>query len=88
MRPQLWRALDSIVLNIAEGTGRHSDKDFSNFLNIALGSVNEVVACLDCALDDEYVNQVEFQEYLEKLENVAHQLKAFLSKVRKDNKKF
>ena len=47
---QLWRALNSIVLNIAEGTDRYSDKDFSRFLNNAVGSLNETVACLDLAL--------------------------------------
>lgn len=29
---QLWRALDSILLNIAEGADRYSDTDFSRFL--------------------------------------------------------
>lgn len=49
---QLWRALDSIVLNIAEGSDRGTDKDFAHFLNVALTSLNEVVACLDVALDN------------------------------------
>ena len=40
---QLWRALDSVLLNIAEGSDRYSDKDFSRFLNNSLTSVNEVV---------------------------------------------
>lgn len=88
LRQQLWRALDSIILNIAEGADKHSDKDFSHFLNTALGSVNEVVACLDCALDDGYINKSEHQEYLDKAENIIRQLKAFLAKIRKDNRRF
>ena len=32
---QLWRALDSIVLNIAEGADRGTDKDFAHLLNNA-----------------------------------------------------
>ncbi len=32
---QLWRALDSIILNIAEGADRGTDKDFAHFLNFA-----------------------------------------------------
>ncbi len=88
LKPQLWRALDSIILNIAEGTDKHSDKDFSHFLNIALGSVNEVVACLDCALSDRYINESEHQECLKKAENIVRQLKAFLAKIRKDNRHF
>lgn len=44
---QLRRACLSIPANIAEGYGRKSKRDFSQFLSIALGSVNEVVAFLD-----------------------------------------
>jgi four helix bundle protein len=28
---QFWRALDSIILNIAEGSDRGTDKDFAHF---------------------------------------------------------
>ena len=81
---QLWRALDSILLNVAEGSERYSDIDFSRFLNTALTSVSEVVACLDAALDDEYINGNDHQLYLGKAENIYKQLRAFSSKVRKD----
>jgi four helix bundle protein len=84
---QLWRALDSIILNIAEGSERYSDIDFSRFLNNSLTSINEVVACLDSALDDGYLAEEEHNHYLSKAENLARQLKAFSSKVRKDNKR-
>jgi four helix bundle protein len=80
---QLWRALDSILLNITEGADRYSDTDFSRFLNNALTSVNEAVACLDLALDDEYISSKEYQLYLEKAKNLIKQLKAFSSKLRK-----
>lgn len=82
---QLWRALDSILLNIAEGSDRYSDLDFSRFLNNSLTSINEVVACLDCALNDEYINETEYCEYLEKAGMIYRQLKAFASKVRKSS---
>src|SRR5688500_15245476 len=35
---QASRATNSIVLNIAEGSGRGTKKDFSHFLDMALGS--------------------------------------------------
>ena len=35
---QLRRATSSIPTNISEGCGRNSDKEFNQFLNIALGS--------------------------------------------------
>ena len=64
LQQQLWRALDSILLNIAEGSDKHSDKDFSHFLNISLGSLNEVVACLDCAFDDNYIEKEEHEKFI------------------------
>lgn len=88
LKPQLWPALDSIILNIAEGSDRHSDKDFSHFLNNALGSINEVVGCLDYALDGDHINEKEHHKFLNDAENLVHQLKAFIAKVRKDDRSF
>lgn len=53
-----------------------------------MGSVNEVIGCLDCALDDRYIDVLEHQKYLKLAENLIRQLKTFLSKVRKDNKRY
>ncbi len=46
VRDQLRRALLSITLNIAEGTGKFNEKEKKNFYVIARGSVNECVAVL------------------------------------------
>ena len=78
---QVWRALNSIVLNIAEGADRGTDKDFAHYLNNSHTSLNEVVACLDLALDDGYITTQEHQEYLKKAELLANQLTAFRKKL-------
>lgn len=39
---QITRSAISIPSNIAEGAGRASKKEFSNFISIALGSVSEL----------------------------------------------
>lgn len=44
---QIKRASLSTAANIAEGYGRKTKKDFSQFLSIALGSTNEIIAYLD-----------------------------------------
>lgn len=76
---QLYRALNSIVLNIAEGSGRNTDKDFSHFLTIAIGSVFETVACLDIAFTEKYISIEEFNSLIVEAESLANQLTAFKS---------
>ncbi|TSC55818.1 MAG: 30S ribosomal protein S23 [Parcubacteria group bacterium Greene0416_79] len=78
---QLWRALDSIILNIAEGADRGTDKDFAHFLNIAHTSLNEVVACLDLALNNYYLTEQLHLSHLVAAEKLANQLTAFRKKL-------
>jgi four helix bundle protein len=47
LRDQLLRASSSVVLNLAEGSGKDSPQDCRPFYSIALGSVREVQAILD-----------------------------------------
>lgn len=44
---QILRSAFSVVLNIAEGAGKVSDKELNRFIEIALGSVNETLAGTD-----------------------------------------
>lgn len=84
---QLSRALDSIILNIAEGSDRMTDKDFAHFLNMAHTSLNEVVACCDIALDSEYFTNVEHNDCLGGAEVLANQLTAFRKSLLKSPRK-
>ena len=47
LRDQLLRASSSVVLNIAEGSGKLSAADQRRFYSIALGSLRESVAALE-----------------------------------------
>src|SRR3989344_817136 len=58
---QVKRAALSIILNIAEGSARFSDKDFNRFISNSLGSTNEVVSCLEVALNEKLVSSSEFE---------------------------
>jgi len=51
---QIKRAADSVVLNIAEGSTGQTKPEFKRFLNIALRSAIEVVACLMLAKKEIY----------------------------------
>lgn len=79
---QIHRASLSIVLNIAEGSAKRSDKDFGRFLEMAIASVNEVVAAFDLAADDKIISAGDFAEIENQAENLARQIGGFLRKVR------
>lgn len=71
LRSQIRRSSISIMANIAEGQGRRSDKEFANFLNISLGSVAETKSHTYVALDLKYLNQTDFDELYEKLDEIG-----------------
>lgn len=48
--------------NIAEGFVRHSDKEFGQFLFIAMSSAAEVQSHLYVAIDQKYLSQESFDE--------------------------
>lgn len=54
---QIRRSTLSIPTNIAEGCGRNSDKEFNQFLNIALGSATETEYLILLAKDLNYLNE-------------------------------
>jgi len=86
LRSQLWRALDSFLLNIAEGADRGSDKDFAKFLNQSHTSLNEVVACLDIGLDNVYITIDEHHDWMSRAAELANQVTAFRKKLLQDDK--
>ncbi|OGT27475.1 MAG: four helix bundle protein [Gammaproteobacteria bacterium RBG_16_66_13] len=55
LRSQIRRASASIPANIAEGCGRGSQKEFAQFLHVALGSTNELEYHLILARDLGYL---------------------------------
>ncbi len=61
LREQIRRAAVSIMLNIAEGFARKTNREFSQFLVIAHGSAAEVQSALYVALDQNYISQQQFE---------------------------
>ncbi len=47
--PQLCRAINSVPANIAEGSFRHSKKEFVQFLYVAKGSLAESITYFELA---------------------------------------
>ena len=74
---QLKRAAISIPLNIAEGSGKNSNKDKQRFYSIARGEAMECAAILDVLCSTNIFDLVDIKEHKELLGQIA----AILSKV-------
>ncbi|PTL35386.1 four helix bundle protein [Candidatus Methylomirabilis limnetica] len=59
---QIQAAAASVMANIAEGFIRRSDKEFIQFLFIAMSSAAEVQSHLYIAVDQGYVDQKQFDD--------------------------
>lgn len=68
---QIKRAADSVVLNIAEGSTGQTTPEFKRFLNIALRSAVEVVACLFLSIKRNYISKEQFDKYYNEYEVVC-----------------
>jgi four helix bundle protein len=71
----------SIPSNIAEGAGRGSDKDFSRFLDIALGSAYELETQLHLCFDLSFISQHELDDILNLLNPIQKQIYNFKRKL-------
>jgi len=74
---QLNRAAVSISSNIAEGEGRRSDSDLCRFIQISIGSLNEVVTLLYICLEQKYINKDKFESFYKRCEELSKMLHSF-----------
>jgi len=83
---QLRNAAISISLNIAEGSGRYHNRDFLRFLQIAIGSLYEVVSGLFIAKNEEYISDKDFKNTYSEAEKIAKMINAFISYLKRTDK--
>ena len=76
---QLRRSVISIPSNIAEGMGRMAEKEQGHFINIAFGSLMEVLAQIDIAKDLGYLNKETFNQVESDIEEISKMLSAMAS---------
>jgi four helix bundle protein len=76
---QLRRASVSIPSNIAEGSSRASNKDFSRFLEIAIGSAYEIETQLLISNDLEFLEFDTLEILLTELEEIIKMISKFRS---------
>jgi four helix bundle protein len=79
---QLVRSAFSIVLNIAEGGGKESDKELNRFLEIALGSLYETVAGIDTLLVAGLIDTKGQRQLNQSAESIGKQLGGFKKDLR------
>jgi four helix bundle protein len=81
---QIRRAPTSVSLNIAEGKGRGSPKDFARFLYNAKGSLLEVVSALHLAEKLDFVNREQIKPLLCAAFEFTNMLSGFIRALEKD----
>jgi four helix bundle protein len=79
---QIRRAAVSVPSNVAEGKGRHSDKEFSHFLFNARGSLLELQTQLMLAEELEYLSAADTRRLLALAEGVGRALSGLINSLR------
>jgi four helix bundle protein len=78
---QMTRSAVSIPANIAEGSGRSSDKDYTRFLRIALGSAFELQTYFEIAKELRWISYEEILPAENLLEQEIKMTYAFIRSI-------
>ena len=82
--PQMRRAVHSVHSNIAEGTGRLSNKEWQQFLGHSRGSLMELESAVMSAFDLHYCTQSEAEQLTAAIQRVAQLVNGLLRASRRD----
>lgn len=74
---QIRRAVDSVALNIAEGSTGNSQTEFRKFVGYSLRSLAEVVTCLHKARLRGYIKEEAFQTSYKQAFELMNSIAAF-----------
>jgi len=78
---QMRRAVDSIALNISEGSIGQSNPEFNRFMGYSTRSLAEVVTCLHKAKRRNYLTEDEFNKFYEESFNLMNMMIGFKRKI-------
>ena len=76
---QMQRAAVSIPANIAEGSAKSSNKEFSRFLEISLGSTCELETMTIIAKELSYIDEETFNSIDKQIQEIQLMIKSFKS---------
>jgi four helix bundle protein len=78
---QMQRCSVSIPSNIAEGFNRFHNKEYRQFLYVALGSCAELETLIEIACELKYIDQQKKDLLLEKLDHESRMLSSLIKKL-------
>lgn len=78
---QIKRASSSIPMNIAEGCGRNTEKDFCRFLYISFGSANELEYQIILSIDLNFIEDEKGKQLLLQIEEIKKMLNGLINKL-------
>lgn len=82
---QIKRASISIPANIAEGTGRNTDKDFLRFLDIATGSSFELETLIILSFDLEFLKESDYNNLIKELEEIQKMIYGLKARIQSNS---
>jgi four helix bundle protein len=85
LKSQIQRSAISIPSNIAEGSGRSSDKEFAQFLSIAIASSFELETQLILTVKLKLLKEEKTEQVFEKLSEIQKMTIGFKEKLRQNN---
>ena len=83
LRSQVRRSAVSVSANIAEGSGRGTDKELIRFIEIAFGSLMETISHLTIALRQSFIRRDEYDAIYADCEKIGKMLSGLRNRLRK-----
>ena len=80
---QIESSSTSVPMNIAEGKGRNSKKEFIQFLYIARGSINETVTLLIIFNKLGWIDTATFNSFISEGEEISKMLNGLINSIKK-----
>lgn len=87
LRDQLRRAALSVALNLAEGSGKGSKREFRRYTMNAIGSLNELAAGLEIALGEQLISDTNCQDIIGRCEILKRQIGSLANKLKSEANK-